>query len=122
LLRLQPAEPARRSGRSVMARLTTSGTLGRSVLTIGVVGLCLGLIAAVAVAVLGRSDENTITVDFDRTVSLYEGSKVRILGVDVGLVEKITPRGQTVRATITWDADYDVPADAVALIVSPSVV
>lgn len=105
-----------------MARLTTSGTLGRSVLTIGVVGLCLGLIAAVAVAVLGRSDENTITVDFDRTVSLYEGSKVRILGVDVGLVEKITPRGQTVRATITWDADYDVPADAVALIVSPSVV
>lgn len=83
---------------------------------------CLALVAVAAVATVTRSDQNTVTVDFERTVSLYEGSKVRILGVDVGTVEKITPRGQTVRAEISWDAEFDVPADAKALVVSPSVV
>ncbi|RYZ64759.1 MAG: MCE family protein, partial [Proteobacteria bacterium] len=83
---------------------------------------CLALVAVATAATVTRSDQNTVTVDFERTVSLYEGSKVRILGVDVGTVEKITPRGQTVRAEISWDAEFDVPADAKALVVSPSVV
>lgn len=97
-------------------------SLSRPAVAIGAALLCLVLVGAAAVAAVTRSGTNTVTVDFDRTVSLYEGSKVRILGVDVGTVEKITPRGQTVRARISWDAEYDVPADAKALIVSPSVV
>jgi phospholipid/cholesterol/gamma-HCH transport system substrate-binding protein len=84
--------------------------------------LCLAVVAALAVAVTQRSNANTMTVDFERTVSLYEGSTVRILGVDVGTVEKLTPRGQNVRAEISWDAEYEVPADVQAVIVSPSVV
>lgn len=82
----------------------------------------LALVAVLVLVVFPRSGDRTITVDFERSVSLYEGSKVRILGVDVGTVEKLTPRGQNVRARISWDADYDVPADAQAVIVSPSVV
>ncbi|TNC24730.1 MCE family protein [Mumia zhuanghuii] len=84
--------------------------------------LVLALIAALVVFLLPREKKNMLTVDFDRTVSLYEGSKVRILGVDVGTVESITPRGSTVRVRLTWDAKYDVPADVSAVIVSPSVV
>ncbi|MBW9204654.1 MCE family protein [Mumia sp. zg.B53] len=84
--------------------------------------LVLALVAALVVILLPRSEKQTATVDFDRTVSLYEGSTVRILGVDVGTVESITPRGSTVRVKISWDADYAVPADVTAVIVSPSVV
>jgi len=98
--------------------------LGRRVRTAGVV-VCVfaaALVLGGAAAVAGRSGDHTLTVDFERTVSLYEGSKVRVLGVDVGTVEKLTPRGQTVRAQISWDEDVDVPADVKAVIVSPSVV
>ncbi|MGH1563645.1 MCE family protein [Mumia sp. DW29H23] len=84
--------------------------------------LVLALVAALVVVLLPRSDEQTATVDFDRTVSLYEGSTVRILGVDVGTVESITPRGSTVRVKLSWDAKYAVPEDVRAVIVSPSVV
>ncbi|MFD1825099.1 MULTISPECIES: MCE family protein [Mumia] len=88
-----------------------------------VVGLLvLGLVAALVVVLIPRSQKHTLTVDFDRTVSLYEGSKVRILGVDVGTVDTITPRGTKVRVRLSWDAEYAVPADVSAVIVSPSVV
>lgn len=94
----------------------------RAVLAVVAAGVVLGLVVALALVVLSGADRRTITVDFERSVSLYEGSKVRILGVDVGTVEKLTPRGQNVRARISWDGEYDVPADAKAVIVSPSVV
>lgn len=97
------------------------GTGGR-VLRLVVMLLALALIAALAYAVVNRGRHNTVTVDFDRTVSLYEGSKVRVLGVDVGTVEDLTPMGTKVRATLTWDADVKVPADVQAVVVSPSVV
>ncbi len=87
-----------------------------------VAAAALAVVAVLALVVLPSSQDKTITVDFERSVSLYEGSKVRILGVDVGTVEKLTPRGQNVRARITWNGDVDVPADAQAVIVSPSVV
>ena len=96
--------------------------LPRAIVAVIAAAVVLAVVAALAVVVLARGDRNTITVDFERSVSLYEGSKVRILGVDVGTVEKLTPRGENVRARISWDGEYDVPADAQAVIVSPSVV
>lgn len=100
------------------ARANDSGR----VLRVAVVLLAVALVGALVYAVVNRGREHTVTVDFDRTVSLYEGSKVRILGVDVGTVEKLTPMGTKVRATLTWDADVKVPADVQAVVVSPSVV
>ena len=70
----------------------------------------------------GNNDTNRLTVDFDRTVSLYEGADVRILGVSVGQVDSVDPMGDKVRVELSWDADYKVPADAKAVIVSPSIV
>jgi virulence factor Mce-like protein len=75
------------------------------------------------VVVFGQRDaRKTLTVDFAQTNSLYEGSDVRILGVAVGTVDSLTPRGQTVRATISYDGDVKLPADVKAVIVSPSIV
>jgi len=67
-------------------------------------------------------DEKTITADFPRTVSLYEGSDVKILGVPVGKVDKITPMGTKVRVRLHFDGKDPVPAGAKAAVVSPSIV
>ena len=45
-----------------------------------------------------------------------------MLGVAVGTVDKVTPSGTDVVVTMHYDADVNVPADAKAVIVSPSIV
>ncbi len=70
----------------------------------------------------GSGDTKKVTAFFPRTVSLYEGSDVRVLGVPVGKVESVTPQGVQVKVVMSYDSDVDVPQDADAVIVSPSVV
>ena len=64
----------------------------------------------------------TVTAHFPRAVSVYVGSDVRILGVNVGRVTAVTPEGNSVRVDMEYDAKYDVPADAKAVIVTPTLV
>lgn len=66
--------------------------------------------------------QKTLTADFSRTVGLYVASDVRVLGVRIGEVTGIEPQGDSVRITMAYDAKYDVPADAQAVIVAPSIV
>jgi phospholipid/cholesterol/gamma-HCH transport system substrate-binding protein len=61
--------------------------------------LVLGFVVAAAVSVLGGDGTKTVVAHFPRTISVYEGSDVRVLGVPV-----------------------DLPADARAVIIAPSVV
>lgn len=91
-------------------------------------GPILGALLAVAVVVAllvtfwPRQDQRTLVAQFPRTVSLYQGSDVRILGVPVGKVTSVTPAGTHVVVRMEYDAKYSVPADAKAVIVSPSIV
>lgn len=88
-----------------------------------VIPLVVGaLLVAAAVSFLGGEERKTLTAEFPRTVSLYEGSEVRVLGVPVGEVQTVRPQGTTVEVTMAYDADVQVPADAKAVIISPSVV
>ena len=88
-----------------------------------IVPLVLLLLAVTcAVTVLGGSDTRTLTARFPRTVSIYEGSDVRVLGVPVGTVESVTPDGTEVEVRMRYDAEVSVPQDARAVIVAPSVV
>ncbi len=64
----------------------------------------------------------TVAAHFPRAVSIYEGSDVRILGVKVGRVTAVTPEGNSVRVDMEYDAKYQVPADATAVIVTPTLV
>jgi phospholipid/cholesterol/gamma-HCH transport system substrate-binding protein len=82
----------------------------------------VALVAVAGFAVIPGEDSKRLTASFPRTVSLFEGSDVRILGVPVGTVESVTPSGTEVRVVMTYDAKYQVPKDAQAVIVSPSVV
>jgi phospholipid/cholesterol/gamma-HCH transport system substrate-binding protein len=81
------------------------------------------LLLVVAAFTMFRSeDTKTLTAHFPRTISIYEGSDVRVLGVPVGSVDTVTPSGTDVVVTMHYDADVQVPDDAKAAIVAPSVV
>lgn len=98
--------------------------LGRLSGIAGFVATAVVIAAIAAVVVVLRPDQErtSVSVDFPRTVSLYEGSEVRILGVAVGQVETVQPQGETVRVELWWDAEYPVPKDATAAIITPSIV
>lgn len=63
----------------------------------------------------------TITAQFDSASGLYEGNAVSILGMRVGEVEKIVPKGQYVDVTMHIDPGVKIPADAQAVTVSTSI-
>lgn len=76
------------------------------------------------VLVLGADDvePKTVSAHVPRAVSIYEGSDVRILGVNVGRVTAVTPEGDSVRIDMEYDGEYDLPEDAQAVIVTPTLV
>ena len=82
----------------------------------------LGFVVAAGVAVLGGDTGKTVVAHFPRTISVYEGSDVRVLGVPVGTVTRVEPTGTDVTVTMTYDGEVRLPADARAVIIAPSVV
>lgn len=82
----------------------------------------IALVAAALLTMVGGDDSKRLVAHFPRTVSLYEGSEVRVLGVPIGTVERVTPSGTDVEVTMAYDADIDLPADARAALVAPSIV
>ena len=85
-------------------------------------GIIVALLAAAAVTMFGGEERKTLTAHFPRTVSIYEGSDVRILGVPVGTVDSVTPSGTDVVVNMSYEAGTEVPANAKAVIIAPSVV
>jgi phospholipid/cholesterol/gamma-HCH transport system substrate-binding protein len=85
-------------------------------------GALVLLLVAAAFTMFSGGDTKTVTAHFPRTISIYEGSDVRVLGVPVGTVDTVTPSGTDVVVTMSYDADVKIPADAKAAIVAPSIV
>ncbi len=69
-----------------------------------------------------RAGTTKITAYFDKSVGIYEGSDVRVLGVKVGSVDGVEPQGDQVKVDMRVDRGVDIPADAKAAQVTPSVV
>ncbi len=80
------------------------------------------LVAGMTVALWPRTETVQVTAYFPRTVGIYPGSDVRVLGIPIGEVEKITPQGDRVRVDMEYEARRKVPADAKAAIINSSVV
>jgi phospholipid/cholesterol/gamma-HCH transport system substrate-binding protein len=85
-------------------------------------GVVLVLFLALAVVLWPSAGTTHVRAQFVRAVGLYPGSDVRILGVKVGKVTKVTPDGDRVTVDFEYDDKYAVPADAKAVVVAPSVV
>jgi virulence factor Mce-like protein len=82
----------------------------------------LALLAAVFLLFTNGGREKTIVADFKVANSLYNGNEVRMMGVPIGKITKIQPLGDRVRVTFEYDGDIKLPADAKAVVISPSVV
>lgn len=95
-----------------------SGSLQRAV----ALAAALVLVVALGWTVLRPAGQYRVTAWFDQTVGLYAGSDVRILGIEVGDITGVTPEGDRVRVEMLIDEDYDIPADAAAIVLAPSLV
>jgi phospholipid/cholesterol/gamma-HCH transport system substrate-binding protein len=98
-------------------------TFSRSRIGLAVV-LILCIAGAVALVVLKPfgGGKTELVAYFENSNGIYEGDDVMILGVPVGTIDKIEP--QPLRAKITFHVDdkYHVPANANAVIISPTLV
>jgi virulence factor Mce-like protein len=80
------------------------------------------LVGALGWAVLRPAGQMRVTAWFTAAVGLYPGSDVRVLGIAVGTVTDVVPAGDRVRVDMLVDEDYDIPAEADAVVLAPSLV
>ncbi|MTD53538.1 MCE family protein [Amycolatopsis pithecellobii] len=85
---------------------------------------CVVVLVLAAGLWLGFRDQAGVKVSamFDKTVGLYAGSSVRVLGIQVGEITGVTPQGDAVRVDMRLDPGVLVPADAGAVVIAPSLV
>lgn len=86
--------------------------------------LVLTLVGGIALAsrVVGDADRTKITAYFTNSTGIYVGDEVRILGVRVGEIDSIEAQPQQVKITFWVKDRFKIPADAQAVILSPSLV
>ena len=87
-----------------------------------VVVASLLLVGVLAAAREATTRPTTVTAYFHDSTGVYAGDEVRILGVPVGRIDKITPEKDRVKLVLHLDHGVKAPADAKAAIVAPSLV
>ncbi|PXW26109.1 UNVERIFIED_CONTAM: virulence factor Mce-like protein [Williamsia faeni] len=96
---------------------TRSAVVKVVVIVMLVAVVCFGSVRAVTAS----EESMRVTAMFDNAVGLYEGNSVSILGMPVGKVETITPKGTQVEVEMQIDGDVEIPADVNVVTVSTSV-
>lgn len=86
--------------------------------------LAVALIAAMVVVLRSRDGfgRTHVTAYFASSNGVFVGDDVRILGVPVGKIDTIEALPERVRISFWFDDTYRVPADAKAVLLSPSLV
>lgn len=74
------------------------------------------------VSEVAAPDTKLVTASFPQAVSVYEGSDVVIMGVKVGRVASLEPKGDHIEAVIEYESDYKLPKDVKAAIVTPTLI
>lgn len=107
-------EPGTGNGNAVTSRRRVRAMLAT---------LIAGALAVVAAAyyVSPFGGHLTVTAQFDSAAGLYEGNVVAVLGMPVGKVKKVTPKGGYVEAEFTVDRDVKIPADVHAVTINTSI-
>ncbi|MGM1059118.1 MCE family protein [Saccharothrix sp. Mg75] len=96
---------------------------GRDLTRAAALACVFALVVAAAVWwVFAGANSHRVTAVFGSAVGVYPGSDVRVLGVRIGSVDEVEPRGTAVEVTMSIDRTVEVPADAQAVVVAPSVV
>lgn len=99
-----------------LARIAKAGMIGAATLAV----------ASCSIVPLGVKDAvgqtQHITADFLNIAGMFEGNPVTVLGLEVGKVDKIVPKGQYVEVHLTVDKGVELPKNVVAALISPSIV
>ena len=107
--------------------LTTTAGPGRWFTPRHIVGIVLGtVLALIAGSVLWWAfsgiGTTTINATFKRSIGIYPGTDVKMLGVPVGDVRSVRPDGDRVHVTMRVQRGLKLPANVRAVQVAPSVV
>lgn len=89
-----------------------------------------GALGAVLLLILGAGGwwastligTTKINATFTSAIGIYKGSDVRVLGVDVGKVTEVTPRGDVVDVQMRVNRGVKLPEDVKAMQIIPSIV
>lgn len=98
------------------------GTLSKRAIAIVAGVVVLAVLAGAGYYVLYHKSVKKVTAHFTAAVGVYKGSDVRMLGIKIGKIDKVTPQGTSVKVDMEYDAKYQLPANAIAVIIPPSVV
>jgi len=98
----------------------TPWAVRRRAVVVVVAAVLVGVGVVTVASTDGGVDEYRAT--FPRTVGLYVGSHVSVLGVKVGEITDIDPQGTAVEVTFELDDEIRVPAAARAVVVAPTLV
>lgn len=90
--------------------------------TLAVLVTAGALAVVITTLVTGGPGTVHVTAYFASSVGVYPGSQVRLMGVPIGKVDSVTPEAKDVRIEMSYSASYQLPANAEAVIVSPSLV
>jgi phospholipid/cholesterol/gamma-HCH transport system substrate-binding protein len=102
---------------SALLESRTAKAVAAVVLALALVGVGIGL----ALTQFGSSEKH-LTAYFRKTIGLYNGNAVDIMGVQVGHIDSLTDEGDSVRVDISYDGQYKLPNNVRAVLVTPSVV
>ncbi len=80
------------------------------------------LLTATFFFVRGGEETRTVSAHFPRAVSVYVGTDVRVLGVNIGKVTAVVPEGNSVLVEMEYDDQYQLPEGAKAVVVTPTLV
>jgi phospholipid/cholesterol/gamma-HCH transport system substrate-binding protein len=82
----------------------------------------LAIVAVVSVYLFVGGSSKKVTAYFASGVGVYPGTPVKILGIQVGKVTKVTPQGGSVRIEMSYGDKYKLPQNANAFLVANSLV
>jgi phospholipid/cholesterol/gamma-HCH transport system substrate-binding protein len=98
--------------------MRTRSAVTKAVVIVTLVALvCFGSVRAATAS----ETSMRVTALFDNAVGLYEGNAVSILGMPVGKVETITPKGTHVEVQMEIEGGVEIPADVNVVTVSTSI-
>jgi phospholipid/cholesterol/gamma-HCH transport system substrate-binding protein len=90
---------------------------------IALAALCASVLGTMpACGLVGGGDTYEVTAYFDRAVSVFPSSDVRVLGLPAGSVAAVVIDGDQVRVDMAIPSDVPIPADATAQIVPQSLI
>ncbi|MDP9091678.1 MAG: MCE family protein [Actinomycetota bacterium] len=96
--------------------------MSKSMIRTLVATVIVAVVVVAGVYLLTGGSSKTINASFRSGVGVYPGTPVKVLGIQVGSVTKVTPQGGSVKVEMSYGSSYKVPANASAYIVANSLV